>query len=76
METIRSEILPAVSGETVNDKYLTEKCPHLESLFSEVLRLTTLSPLVRDVMETDTIGGKTLRGGNKIMVWLAHRDPR
>ncbi|KAL4919863.1 putative cytochrome P450 [Aspergillus aurantiobrunneus] len=70
LEAIALEVQPALSPRTqgVNHEFLTERCPKLDSLYSEVLRLTMTSPLVRDVSATTTVGGKTLQPGTKAMV--------
>jgi cytochrome P450 len=70
-ENIRQEVLSAVRGDSVDETYLLEQCPRLESLFNEMLRLTVSSSLARVVTETTVVGGKTLKAGNKIMVIMA-----
>ena len=75
LEQIREEILPAVQGKQVDETYLLEQCPRLESLVSETLRLTVTSSLARVVMEPTVVGGKMLKPGNKIMVCLP-MEPR
>ncbi|KAL2802828.1 hypothetical protein BJX63DRAFT_437511 [Aspergillus granulosus] len=53
LEAVTNEIQPAVKPGNnkvymaVNHKYLTEDCPILDSIYSEVLRLSVASPLVR-----------------------------
>jgi cytochrome P450 len=68
LETIRQEVLPAVSGDAVHEEYLLERCPKLDSLAKETLRLTVISSLGRGVTEDTVVGGKLLRKGNKVMV--------
>ncbi|KAF2867711.1 cytochrome P450 [Massariosphaeria phaeospora] len=77
LSQIRDEVLPAVQGHSVDERYLTEQCPKLDSLVGETLRLTVTSSLARVVMETCVVGGKTLRAGNKIMLPIKelHYDP-
>jgi cytochrome P450 len=70
MEEIRQEILPAVEGEHINETYLLEQCPKLDSLSSETLRLVVASSLARVTTGTSVVGGKTLKPGKKIMVSL------
>jgi cytochrome P450 len=65
---IQLEVLPAVRGDSIDEKYLLERCPQLEALVNETLRLTVTSSLARVVTETCVVGGKTLQKGNKIMV--------
>ncbi|KAL4796710.1 putative cytochrome P450 [Aspergillus venezuelensis] len=74
LKAITTEILPAVDPQTqaVNHTYLTENCPLLDSLYSEVLRLVVTSPMTRYVSETSTIGGKTLREGSKVLIIYRH----
>jgi cytochrome P450 len=68
LDQIREEVLPAVQGEQVDERYLLEKCPKLYSVISETLRLTVTSSLARVILEPTAVGGKLLRPGNKIMV--------
>jgi cytochrome P450 len=68
MEQIRQEVLLAIQGNTVDDKYLSEQCPKLDSLIGETLRLTVASSLARVVTDSCLLGGKILHPGNKIMV--------
>jgi cytochrome P450 len=72
LEQVREEVLPAVRGEEVDEKYLIEKCPKLNALVSETLRLTVTSSLARVIVEPTMVGGKMLKPGNKIMVCLHH----
>ncbi|KAL4976055.1 cytochrome P450 [Aspergillus desertorum] len=75
-DAITAEIRPAVVLETagrgqgirIDHRYLSEQCPKLDSLFSEVLRLTMTAPMARDVAETTTVGGRQLRAGNRVLV--------
>jgi len=68
LERVRQEVLPAVRQDSIDEKYLLERCPQLEALVNETLRLTVTSSLARVVTETCVVGGKTLQKGNKIMV--------
>lgn len=70
LRAITLEIQPAIDPQTqaVDHTYLTENCPMLDSLYSEVLRLTVSSPMARIVSSTSTIGGKTLKEGNQVLV--------
>ncbi|RAH68512.1 cytochrome P450 [Aspergillus aculeatinus CBS 121060] len=67
-DAIRVEIQPALTGDQVDHQYLVEHCPHLDSLFSEVLRLRMASPMVRDIAVTSAIGGKTVRAGSRVLI--------
>ncbi|PWI72855.1 hypothetical protein PCL_09870 [Purpureocillium lilacinum] len=68
LDAIRAEVTPAVKDGQVDEAYLAENCPLLESLLSEVLRLTVATALVRDVVAPTHIRGKTLQPGSKILV--------
>ncbi|KAL4959538.1 cytochrome P450 [Aspergillus stella-maris] len=74
LEAIATEIRPAFNPQTksVDHTYLTEKCPLLDSLYSEVLRLVVTSPMTRYVSETSTVGGKVLREGSKVLIIYHH----
>jgi hypothetical protein len=41
LESIRTEVLPAMRDGDLGELYLAEQCPKLESFISEILRLTT-----------------------------------
>ncbi|KAF2652997.1 cytochrome P450, partial [Lophiostoma macrostomum CBS 122681] len=56
--------------DQVDEAYLLEQCPKLDSLVSETLRLTVTNSLGRVIMEPTVVGGKVLEPGNKIMVRL------
>ncbi|KAL4766752.1 cytochrome P450 [Aspergillus nidulans var. acristatus] len=70
LSSIILEIEPAIDRQTqaVDHTYLTENCPMLESLYSEVLRLIVTSPMTRQVSSTSTVGGKTLKEGSKVLI--------
>jgi cytochrome P450 len=70
LKQVQEEVLPAVHGTQVDEKYLLEQCPKLNALVSETLRLTVTSSLARVILEPTMVGGKMLKPGNKIMVWL------
>jgi cytochrome P450 len=61
LEQIRQEV-------QVDETYLLEQCPKLDSLVDETLRLTVTSSLARVIIEPTVLGGKMLQPGNKIMV--------
>ncbi|CBF82894.1 protein CYP659A1 [Aspergillus nidulans FGSC A4] len=65
VNAITAEVRPAIE---IDHHYLSEQCPKLDSLFSEVLRLTLTAPMARDVSETTTVGGRRLREGNRVLV--------
>lgn len=68
LETIREETTPGIVDDVPNVPYLTEKCPRLEAVFLEVLRLVMASSLMRHVTEPTMIGGKVLEDGNNVIV--------
>ena len=68
LQSIREETSPGVVNDTPNVAYLTEKCPQLEAIFLEVLRLVMASSLMRQVIEPTMIGEKVLEKGNNAMV--------
>ena len=70
LQTIRTEITPAVRAGTTDLESRLELCPRLEALYNEVIRLTLSSSSVRDVVVPTTIGGKTLRPGCKVLIPL------
>ena len=74
LEHIRQEILPAVKGQSIDEKFLLEDCPKLDSLVSETLRMTVTSSLARVMLATTVVGGKTLHKGRKIMVCTRSRS--
>ncbi|TVY19957.1 Prostacyclin synthase [Lachnellula arida] len=66
-QTIRTETAAGIIDNAPNIPFLTEKCPRLEAVFLEVLRLTIASSLMRYVNAPTVIGGKTLRRGRNVM---------
>jgi cytochrome P450 len=64
---------PTTSSETIIDyQYLLESCPHLNSVFYEILRVTSTSANVREVLTPVQLGGKTIPKGAK--VFIPHRQ--
>lgn len=45
-----------------------EKCPRLNAVFNETLRITTSSSTIQNVVDTLTLGGKRFRKGTKVLV--------
>lgn len=70
LNSIRAEGNLAVKDGQLDEQYLTENCPLLDSFIDETLRLTVASALVRDIIEPTHIGGKTLQPGSKILVCI------
>ncbi|KAF3034468.1 hypothetical protein E8E12_000782 [Didymella heteroderae] len=68
LSQIRDEVLPAVKQDSVDETHLAERCPALDSLSQEILRLTVATSLARVVMSPCAIGGKALVPGRKIML--------
>jgi cytochrome P450 len=68
LDAIRTEVMPAMKNGELDELYLAEQCPKLESLISEMLRLTVASALVREVIAPTDVGGKTLLPGTKLLV--------
>lgn len=68
LEVIREETAPGVVDNAPDVHYLTEKCPRLEAIFLEVLRLKMSSSLMRYVTSPTLIGGKWLQPGHNVMV--------
>lgn len=67
-ETIRRETAPAIlSNGEIDNQYLHSSCPHLESLFNEVLRFASASSSIRKVVSPTIIGGKKLPTGARVM---------
>ena len=52
----------------IDHQHLLDHCPHLNSAFNEILRLTSTPANVREVVAPATIGGKSLTPGMKIFI--------
>jgi cholesterol 7alpha-monooxygenase len=59
-----------MTGDSLDEKLLAERCPALDSLFNETLRSTVTSGLGRVVTAPTTIGDKVLQPGRTVMVRL------
>lgn len=68
LQAIREEVAPAYKNGALDEAYLAENCPRLDSLLSEILRLTVGTALVRDVISPTRLGGYLLKEGSKILV--------
>jgi len=68
LEAIREETTRGIIDDTLDVRYLTEKCPRLEAIFLEVLRLKMSTSLMRYVTSPTLIGGKLLEMGHNVMV--------
>lgn len=67
-DSLRKEIAPASSGHKIDVHYLLEKCPLLDAVFNETLRLSTGATSARNVDSTTIIAGKKLVAGSKIII--------
>lgn len=76
LEAIREETAPAIVNDSPNVLYLVERCPRLEAIYHEVLRLQMSNSLMRHVTAPTKIGGKLLQSGRNVMVpyRLLHYD--
>ena len=63
---------PASSQLKIDHRYLTDSCPHLNAAFDEVLRVTSTSSNVREVLSPTRIGGKIVQPGMKL--FISHRQ--
>lgn len=68
LKNILEEVTPAVEEGLKDLEYRLERCPRLDSIYNEVLRLTASSSSVRTVLSTTEIGGKQLRKGTKVLI--------
>lgn len=68
LSSICAEVIPVVSEGTTDLETRLERCPRLEAVFNEVVRLTSSSSSIRDVTATTEIGGKTLHKGTKVLI--------
>jgi cytochrome P450 len=62
------EVLPAARGNEIDEVNISEKCPRLYSLISEVLRLYATSGLIREVVAPTVVGRKTLETDSMVLV--------
>ncbi|KAI0003884.1 putative cytochrome p450 [Xylariaceae sp. FL0662B] len=69
IEPLRKETATAFDGDTLVDlNHLHTKCPMLDAVWFETLRLASNAASVRRVTEDTVIGGKVLRKGSRIMI--------
>lgn len=81
LAAFREETGPAFDGDELVDlNYIQDpaKCPQVDAIWHETLRVAGWSASVRLVKRDVVIGGKVLRRGNRVMVphRLAHFDER
>ena len=74
LEIVHKEVTGAVVEDTLDEKHLSERCPVLDSVFNETLRLTVTNPLGRVATTKTTIGGKVLQEGKTLMVRQMYRS--
>lgn len=67
---IRDEIGPIVdAAASAGDlPVLLNDCPHLNAVYHEVLRLTSSSSSIRNVLKPTCVSGKNLRIGTKVLI--------
>ncbi|KAI4137762.1 MAG: hypothetical protein LQ341_004999 [Variospora aurantia] len=72
LASTRTEAISAVrsSGGSPNSlaANLEDKCPHLNAVLNETLRITSASSTIRNVVDSFTLGGKRLRKGTKVLI--------
>ncbi|KAI1850164.1 hypothetical protein JX266_004543 [Neoarthrinium moseri] len=71
LAAFRAEVTPAFcGGELVDINYIQDatKCPQVDAIWHETLRLAGWAASVRKVTRDVVIGGKRLRAGNRVMV--------
>jgi cytochrome P450 len=67
LSTLRAETSSALVQNDVDMPSLLSSCPHLDSVFNEVLRLTNSAASIRTVESPTILSGKTLRPGTKVL---------
>ncbi|KAL9019113.1 MAG: hypothetical protein Q9185_003587 [Variospora sp. 1 TL-2023] len=72
LASTRTEAISAVrtSGGSPNSlaANLEDKCPRLNAVLNETLRITSASTTIRNVVDSLTLGGKRLRKGTKVII--------
>lgn len=67
-ESIRQELVPAIQGDAIDETYVNENCPVVNSFIDEMLRITVVGGLVREIATPTVIAGKMLLPGRKVIV--------
>lgn len=67
LANLRREVGPAVHGNSVDLEYLLDRCPKLDAVYNEVLRITASSSSVRTVTSATEVGCKTLTSGTVLL---------
>lgn len=71
LASTRTEAISAVRSCAGSPNILVaelDKCPHLNAVLNETLRITSSSSTIRNVVDSFTLGGKRLRKGTKVLV--------
>lgn len=71
LDAFRQESGPAFDGDTLLDPFYIQdplKCPQIDHIWHETLRLSAWAASVRLITEDTVIGGKLMRRGNRVMV--------
>lgn len=68
LANIKTEMSSAFRKETLDLNQLLERCPRLDSVYNEILRLKTGPVGSRNVESDVIVGGKTLRAGHRVLM--------
>jgi|SRR3569833_1484274 len=69
LDVVREETKAAFrDDDTIDYAHIYNRCPRLEAMWNEMLRLTAYAASVRFITEDTVIGGKLLRKGNRIVI--------
>lgn len=71
LTTFREETKPAFNGDTLVDPFYIQdrvKCPQVDAIWHETLRMAGWSTSIRLITEDTVIGGKLMRKGHRVMV--------
>lgn len=66
--SIQAETEAACRSDEIDIIHLKEKCPQLQALYLETLRVTTLALSARKVVAPTFVGGKVLRSNSTILI--------
>jgi cytochrome P450 len=72
LHVIREETtLAFLNGDSQSPdvKYLDEKCPRLNDIWDEIVRLSAYSSSMRYIIEDTIVDDKILRKGNRVMIF-------
>lgn len=69
MQEVRDETAGAFKQDgNIDLDHLHDKCPQLDTMWNETIRMSAYSASVRFITEDTVIGGKILRKGNRLMI--------